>query len=180
MSPRAACRLEALGFEKVYDYELGIADWKAAGLPVGGDGPVVQMAMDAMRPDIPTCQPSELIGDVRERVKAAEWEDCLVIDCDDQVIGRLRKSSWSADAELSAEAVMQSGPTTARPNEVLDRLVKKMDRRPTPIVIVTTPQGGLLGVVLREDAHRLLSGEPPEMVWAECEGCPGQWRPKGA
>lgn len=177
MSPRAACRLENLGFEEVYDYELGIADWKAAGLPVGGDGPVVQIAADAMRPDIPTCQPDELIGDVRRRVEDAGWEECLVIDCGDQVVGRLRESSWSEDAELSAEEVMQPGPATVRPNEVLERLVKRMDRRPTPLVVVTTPQGGLLGVVLRNDGHRLLSGEPPEMVWAECAGCPGQWRP---
>jgi rhodanese-related sulfurtransferase len=32
MSPRAACRLEAIGFEEVYDYATGISDWKAAGL----------------------------------------------------------------------------------------------------------------------------------------------------
>ncbi len=39
MSPRAACRLEALGFEQVYDYVLGIADWNAAGIPIEGDAP---------------------------------------------------------------------------------------------------------------------------------------------
>ena len=36
MSPRAACRLEAIGFEEVYDYTAGIADWKAAGLDLEG------------------------------------------------------------------------------------------------------------------------------------------------
>jgi hypothetical protein len=55
-------------------------------------------------------------------------------------------------------------------------IVKRMDKRPTPMVIVTAPQGGLLGVVRREETNRILSGESPEMVWAECEG-PGQWRP---
>ena len=29
MSPRAACRLELLGFTQVYDYVLGKADWLA-------------------------------------------------------------------------------------------------------------------------------------------------------
>ena len=48
MSPRAACQLEELGFDQVYDYELGIADWKAAGLPVEGDGLVIQMVTDAL------------------------------------------------------------------------------------------------------------------------------------
>ena len=73
--------------------------------------------------------------------------------------------------------VLQLGPATVRPNEGLDKLVTRMDRRPTSLIVVATPQGGLLGVVLREDAHRVLTGEAPEMVWVECAGCPGQWRP---
>lgn len=33
-SPRAARQLDELGYETVYDYEAGKADWKAAGLPI--------------------------------------------------------------------------------------------------------------------------------------------------
>ncbi|REJ94072.1 MAG: rhodanese-like domain-containing protein [Planctomycetota bacterium] len=33
-SSKAARRLDELGYEQVYDYEGGKADWKAAGLPV--------------------------------------------------------------------------------------------------------------------------------------------------
>ena len=33
MSPRAACRLDTLGFEHVYDYLTGKYDWLARGLP---------------------------------------------------------------------------------------------------------------------------------------------------
>ena len=36
MSPRAAWRLEGLGFERVYDYVPGKADWFASGLPKEG------------------------------------------------------------------------------------------------------------------------------------------------
>jgi rhodanese-related sulfurtransferase len=32
-SPQAACRLDALGYENVYDYEGGKQDWIEAGLP---------------------------------------------------------------------------------------------------------------------------------------------------
>lgn len=177
MSPRAACRLEAIGFEKIYDYELGIADWKGAGLPTDGEGITFQVAADAMRPDIPTCEPQETIGAVRVRVQEAGWEDCIVVGCGDQVVGRLRARSWSEDASVLVGDVMQLGPATVRPNEALDKLVTRMDHRPTSLIVVATPQGGLLGVVLREDAHRVLSGEAPEMVWVECAGCPGQWRP---
>lgn len=33
-SPRAAKRMTALGYERVYDYEAGKMDWKAGGLPI--------------------------------------------------------------------------------------------------------------------------------------------------
>ena len=177
MSPRAACRLEALGFEQVFDYVLSKADWKGAGLALEGKVPIMQVVADAMRPDVPTCEPSEMIGAVGKRVRGAGWNDCIVIDCDGVVAGRLRESTWALDEHLTADEAMQPGPTTVRPDGVLEKLVKRMDRRPTPLIIVATPQGGLLGVVLREDAQRLLDGEPPEMVWTECEGCPGQWKP---
>ncbi len=36
MSPRAASRLESLGFREAYDYAAGKADWFAAGLPMEG------------------------------------------------------------------------------------------------------------------------------------------------
>lgn len=35
-SPKAARKLEDLGFTEVYDYEEGKADWKAAGYPTEG------------------------------------------------------------------------------------------------------------------------------------------------
>lgn len=37
MSPRAACQLERFGFTQVYDYTLGLADWKAAGREIEGE-----------------------------------------------------------------------------------------------------------------------------------------------
>lgn len=33
-SPKAAKRMEELGYEQVYDYEAGKMDWKEAGLPI--------------------------------------------------------------------------------------------------------------------------------------------------
>lgn len=33
-SPKAARKLDQLGYEEVYDYEAGKRDWKAAGLPI--------------------------------------------------------------------------------------------------------------------------------------------------
>ena len=36
MSPRAAWRLESIGFTRAYDYVAGKADWGSFGLPLEG------------------------------------------------------------------------------------------------------------------------------------------------
>jgi len=159
----------------VYDYVLGIADWKAAGLPLEGSAPDVQRVADATRPDAPTCTVDAQLGEVRRRTFDAGWDECIVIDCDGIVVGRVRNRSWEADDTATVDEVMESGPTTVRPDGLLQPLVDRMSVRDTKLVVVTTPQGGLIGALLREDAERLLTGEAPEQVWRECEGCPGQW-----
>ena len=75
MSPRAASRLDSLGFTQVYDYVTGMADWTANGLPTEGkivgvlrEGVVrrgVLRARDAVRTDIPTLRLGERVGDRR-------------------------------------------------------------------------------------------------------------------
>lgn len=175
MSPRAACRLEALGFDQVYDYVVGIADWKAAGLPVEGSSSEGQHVADATRSDIPTCNLEDSVGDIRSRTLAADWDECVVVDCDNVVVGRLRNQAWDADPSAAAEQVMESGPTTVRPHSLLGPLVKRMADRDTQLVLVTTPQGTLIGALIRAEAERLLAGEAPEEIWQECDGCPGCW-----
>ncbi len=57
MSPRAAWRLEHLGFEEVYDYVPGKADWVAAGLPTDGSGERTARVVDVIDRSVPTCGP---------------------------------------------------------------------------------------------------------------------------
>ena len=176
MSPRAACRLERFGFKLVYDYVAGIADWKAAGLPLEGSAPPIQRVADATRPDVPTCELDELVGVVRDRTFASGWDECVVVDCEGLVVGRLRDQSWDAENDVPVGQTMESGPTTVRPDALLQPLVERMTQRSTKLVVVTTAQGQLIGVLLHEEAERVLSGERPEQIWLDCEGCPGQWR----
>jgi predicted transcriptional regulator len=176
MSPRAACQLERLGFGQVYDYVLGIADWKAAGLPIEGEVSDTQLVSDATRPDIPTAQPDDLLGAVLDRATDTGWEEALVLDCDGIVIGRLRTQAWQQDRSLPVSQVMELGPTTVRPNGLLESLVKRMGKRGTELVTVTTPQGVLIGVLVHTEAQRILTGEAPEQIWIDCDGCPGRWK----
>lgn len=161
MSPRAACRLEALGFEEVYDYAAGIADWMAAGLELEGEGLGHPTASDAMRTDVPTCSPLETIGEAQRRLDGAEWDDCLVLECGRLVVGRLRSRHWALAPDTVVGDVMELGPTTIRADEPLDDLIERMDRRPTDLVVVATAQGELLGVVLRGEGHVILDRAQP-------------------
>lgn len=176
MSPRAACQLDRLGFERVYDYTAGIADWKAAGLPTDGTASSEQRIADATRPDIPTCHPDDTIATARSLTFDAGWDECIVVDCDGIVVGRLRSHAWDADDTATADEVMELGPTTVRPDGLLAPFVERMKKRNTALVTVATPQGHLIGVLLRADGERLVSGETPTQVWVNCDGCPGQWK----
>ncbi len=56
MSPRAAWRLESLGFRDVYDYVAGKLDWMAAGLRTEGTNAAHPRAGQVSRKDAPTAQ----------------------------------------------------------------------------------------------------------------------------
>jgi 3-mercaptopyruvate sulfurtransferase SseA len=112
MSPRAACWLDALGFEQVYDYTPGIADWKAAGRPLEGSPVSMQVAADATRPDIPTASPEDRLATERDRTAAAGWDETLVLDCDGVVVGRLRGHTWDQARSVRVVEVIEPGPTT--------------------------------------------------------------------
>lgn len=173
MSPRAACRLKRLGHHPAYDYVEGIADWKAAGLPIDGTSAHSQIATDATRPDVPTCQPDEAAADVAGRL--SDWSFCVVVDCGLTVVGVVNADTLAHHPDATAEGLMQSGPGTVRADTRLEPLVKRMGRHDTDHVLVTSPQGSLLGAVLLPEATRVLAGETPSQVWRDCEGCPGLW-----
>jgi hypothetical protein len=64
MSPRAAWRLERLGFGPVFDYTLGKVDWMAAGLPTVRADLSVRRVIDEIDRDPRTCPPDAFVRDV--------------------------------------------------------------------------------------------------------------------
>ncbi len=157
MSPRAAWRLESLGFTKVYDYVGGKADWIAAGLPAEGELANVPRAIDVVKRDVPTCGPFDRIGDVSDQVEAAREDVCIVANDEGIVLGRLRRRALTSDREKAVHEVMESGPTTTRADAELEGLVQRLHNADVRSMLITTPEGRLLGVVYREDAERYLA-----------------------
>jgi len=147
MSPRAAWRLERLGFTEVYDYAAGKVDWMAAGLPTEGKRTHPPRVLEAMDADPPTCDPTERVADVVALVRGAGWTTCVVINPDRIVLGRVRLDRVDVESVASVEDVMEPGPATVRAHEDLSEVSARMQRRSVDTLIVSTPEGQLLGML---------------------------------
>jgi rhodanese-related sulfurtransferase len=140
LSSRAAWRLERIGFH-VYDYAAGKVDWLAAGLPTTGAQPHPRRAIDVAERDPATCEPDTAVADL-----PSDSDVVVVVSKDGIVLGRVRLPVEAA-AETPVGELMEPGPATVRAHEPLDDLLDRMGRRHVKQVIVTTPEGRLLGVV---------------------------------
>jgi CBS domain-containing protein len=149
MSPRAAWRLVALGFDEVYDYVAGKADWAAAGLPLEGRTASEPTAARAADPGAPTCTLDDDLQHVRARVRASDWRQCIVINDERIVLGRLGRDAIDRNEPLSVEEAMTEGPSTVRPDTPLDELLERLERQGLQTAVVTTSEGMLIGVVRR-------------------------------
>lgn len=149
MSPRAAWRLEALGFGAVYDYVAGKADWSAAGLPLEGRGAGTPTAGGAADRSVPTCTLDEDLQQVRERVRRAGWSQCVVVNEQRVVLGRLGRAAIERGAGAAVEAAMTEGPSTVRPDAPLAALLDRLAAQQRDTALVTTSDGVLVGVVRR-------------------------------
>ena len=149
-------RLDLLGFENIYLYAAGKWNWFAHGLPMLGTRGELPQAKDVVRRDVPTCGPAEPVGEAHRRTQAAGWEQCIVIAEGRVILGRLRRDAWNAPPATPAEDVMENGPTTVRPDELLAELVERMQKRKVSSIVVATPDGVLVGTLDRADAEAYL------------------------
>jgi CBS domain-containing protein len=160
MSPRAASRLESIGFEQVYDYVAGKADWGSAGLPLEGENGSETRAGAHVRTDVPTCRPSDRLHAVRKDLDASGWDTCFVVDERRVVLGRLGRRAIRNKEDVTAEEAMTLGPSTIRPSAPLGDVVERMQKQNLTGLPVTTLEGKLVGLLRRVDAeaaHRELA-----------------------
>lgn len=150
MSPRAAWRLESLGFTEVYEYSAGKSDWGAYGLPLEGTAAV--RIGDLARPDVPTCGIQDSVSIARERAK--DWGTCIVVNEQRVVFGRMFKTELDGDPNARVGDVMRPGTSAFRPNVSAVEMLEYMDRKGHETSLVTTSDGRLVGLVLREDIER--------------------------
>lgn len=157
MSPRAACRLETLGFDPslVYDFVEGKAGWLAYGLPREGDNATIPYAGELVDADPPTCALNTPVADIQDALTATSYGFALVTTADRIVLGRVRRSALaSADDSSTVEDIMEAGPSTVRFNTPAHELVQRLEKRDLKTAVVTMPNGCLVGVFHRATASK--------------------------
>ncbi len=139
MSPRAAARLESLGFTQVYDYVAGKVDWAAAGLPLEGANGSPTRAGAHVHTGVPVCRLDDPLHDVCDRLEDSGWD------------------TWIRGREnVSAEEAMTLGPSTIRPSARLIDMVERMRQQNLTNLPVTTSDGRFVGLLTRRDAEEAL------------------------
>ena len=158
MSPRAACRLETLGFSNVHDYVGGKADWLANGLPREGENANVLFAGELADPDSPTCALRDTLAEVRAALDGSRYGFCLVLSERRILLGRVRRTAMEgAEANAPVESVLEPGPSTVRFDTPARDLVQRLAGKHLKTAIITTPSGCLVGVFHRADAESHLA-----------------------
>ena len=146
-----------MGFEQVYEYEDGKRDWGSFGLPREGRLAEQPSGGDVARADVPTCLLSDDLSEVRRRVRESGWDTCIVVNDDRVILGRLGRKAIGSDDRGSVEEAMTEGPSTVRPSIGLDALLERMRSKNVGSWLVTTPDGKLVGLVLRSEAEERLA-----------------------
>jgi rhodanese-related sulfurtransferase len=146
LSARAAWRLESMGFQEVYRYTPGKADWLAAGWETEGTEAKKVRIRQMIHKDVPTCSLRERLEDVKSR-RRPNQDLCVVLNDRNIVLGVIQGETWDANPLARVADIMQPGPRTIRPDLEPKDAQKLLRNYDAPIAIVTTSDGELLGLV---------------------------------
>jgi rhodanese-related sulfurtransferase len=150
LSPRAAHRLDALGFTEVYDYVPGKAAWLGDGLPSGGQRRPEQRVGSLADPKVPTLPADATIADAK-RALADDSDVAIVLDDHHVVLGVLRPETLGLDPTTPVVDVVQPGPSTFRPSMTIRELVGYFRKSDESRALITTNGGEWIGLIRRED-----------------------------
>jgi CBS domain-containing protein len=96
---------------------------------------------------------TDTLEEIQRRIPQ-EWNECVVVNAQGIVLGMLDTDGWNVDPRVTAEQVMRSGPATFRPRHSISDALNRMRKHDTQYVLVTTPEGRLIGILTRGDVER--------------------------
>lgn len=93
---------------------------------------------------------------MREQARRTGWDEAVVVNEAGVVLGLVRGEALETPADTAVERVMDPGPVTIRPSLSLEEVAARFPGG-ADSVLVTTPDGILLGALRRADLERRLS-----------------------
>lgn len=131
----------------MYRYQPGKVDWKGAGMPWDGHDRESSLLADVAEP-LPTCAPTDRADAIRAPIA------CAVVDANGVVLGLIRASRLAEEKGKTAVELMEPAPPSYRPDAACENAADWMTRKSAPFVLITDPDGHLLGMVTREALSR--------------------------
>src|SRR5690242_16932508 len=128
MSPRAACRLEQLGFTDVSDYAGGKMAWMGAGLPTEGSTPAGDRVGPHGQRSAPTCAVTTTVDELRKLAAGRPDRLAVVLAEGEVVVGTVKLAALPAQGATTAGDIMDPGPSTFRPSLPLDEARDYVDQ----------------------------------------------------
>jgi Mg/Co/Ni transporter MgtE len=113
-----------------------------------------QRAADVARIRVLTCRLDERLGEVSKRA-AAGWEAAVVVNEERVVLGLLRRKELAGEPGQLVERAMRPGPSTFRPYIAIAEMASFMTDHNLDSSPITTSDGRLVGLLLKEDAVRV-------------------------
>ena len=134
-----------MGYRHVFVYAGGKAEWMAYGLPIVRGADLPPLVGDAVDRDVPRCRPEEPIETARDTAYDRGMDICPVVSADGVLLGLCTRVSLHAHPSVAVELVMEPGPLTVRPSMPVADAMKIIERKKMYSLLVTTPDGKLIG-----------------------------------
>lgn len=106
---------------------------------------------------MPTCGVTRTVAEVRPLLEGSDLGFVLVADDEGLVLGKVLREDLDVADDTPVAEVMLEGPTSVRASQDLEDLLERMGDAETESVILTSKEGRLLGVLVRDEAERWLS-----------------------
>lgn len=84
-------------------------------------------------------------------MRRLDEESCVVVNKENIVLGLLPKKLMDSNPTVTVEEVMEPGPKTFRPHLTIEEAIEYMRHNKLTRVLVTTPDGRLVGTVKRPE-----------------------------
>jgi CBS domain-containing protein len=133
----------------VYDYAAGKADWLAADLPFEG---TAKLAGEFTRRGVATAGERTPAAEALRLLDAQGFGPVVIVNQVGVVMGAAYGDRLvGAAGEAAVGTVMRIGVSTVRPSEDAAALAHRMGQRGVTRVVVTRPDGTLVGLFFADD-----------------------------